>query len=143
MPAPNFMFPQSGNMFGTNPVQQAMMQYQTNPIGQTQYTVFANVPSEEIARQCDLPPNTTGNFINTNAGYIYLKTTGSSILEPYKFVKIRLEEESDEQTTTTEEQTKPQLNLDNYITKEELQAKLEPYENTIKEMQEVVKELKG
>lgn len=143
MPAPNFMFPQSGNMFGTNPVQQAMMQYQTNPIGQTQYTVFANVPSEEVARQCDLPPNTTGNFINTNAGYIYLKTTGSSILEPYKFVRIRLEEEADEQTPVTQEQAKPQVNLDNYITKEELQAKLEPYENTIKEMQEVVKELKG
>lgn len=143
MAAPNFMFPQSGNMFGTNPVQQAMMQYQTNPIGQTQYTVFANVPSEEVARQCDLPPNTTGNFINTNAGYIYLKTTGSSILEPYKFVRIRLEEEADEQTPVTQEQAKPQVNLDNYITKEELQAKLEPYENTIKEMQEVVKELKG
>ena len=84
MPAPNFMFPQSGNMFGTNPVQQAMMQYQANTMGQTSVTTFINVPSEQVARQWDLPPNTTGNFININDGYIYLKTTGSSILEPYK-----------------------------------------------------------
>ena len=143
MATPNFMFPQTGNMFGTNPLQQTMMPYQANTMGQTSVTTFINVPSEQVARQWDLPPNTTGNFINTNAGYIYLKTTGSSILEPYKFVRIRLEEEPDEQTPVTQEQAKPQVNLDNYITKEELQAKLEPYENTIKEMQEVVKELKG
>lgn len=143
MAAPNFMYPQTGNMFGTNPLQQTMMQYQANTMGQTSVTTFINVPSEQVARQWDLPPNTTGNFININDGYIYLKTTGSSILEPYKFVRIRLEEEPDEQTPVAQEQAKSQVNLDNYITKEELQAKLEPYENTIKEMQEVVKELKG
>lgn len=143
MPAPNFMFPQNGNMYGTNPYQQALMQYQSGTMGQLQYTSFLNVPSEEVARQCDLPPNTTGNFINTNTGYIYVKTTGSSILEPYRFIRIKLLEETEEQTNNTEEPTKPQVNLDDYMTKSEFESKFKPFENTIAEMQEVVKELKG
>ncbi len=143
MAAPNFMFPQNGNVYGANPYQQALMQYQANSMGQLQYTSFLNVQSEEAARQCDLPPNTTGNFINTNAGYIYIKTTGSSILEPGKFIKIRLVEETEEQNNTTEESAKPQINLDEYMTKSEFESKFKPFESTIAEMQEVVKELKG
>lgn len=143
MAGPNLLFPQNGNVFGVDPYQQSLMRYQANSMGQAQYTYFINVPSEEVARQCDLPPNTTGNFINTNAGYIYIKITGSSILEPYRFIKIRLVEETEEQPSTTEEPTKPQVNLDDYITKSEFESKFKPFENTIAEMQEVVKELKG
>lgn len=143
MAAPNFMFPQGGNVYGANPYQQALMQYQTNSMGQTQYTTFINVQSEEAARRCDIPPNTTANFINTNEGFIYIKTAGSSILEPGKFIKIRLVEETEEQANTTEEVAKPQVNLDDYITKSEFESKFKPFESTIAEMQEVVKELKG
>lgn len=143
MAGPNLLFPQTGNVFGMDPYQQSLMRYQANSMGQMQYTSFINVPSEEFARQCELPPNTTGNFINTNAGYIYIKITGSSILEPSRFIKIRLVEETEEQAPTAEEPSKPQVNLDEYITKTEFESKFKPFESTIAEMQEVVKELKG
>lgn len=143
MAGPNFLFPQTGNVFGIDPYQQSLMRYQTNSMGQMQYTSFINVSSEEVARQCDLPPNTTANFININAGYIYIKITGSSILEPGKFIKIRLVEETEEQAPATEEPTKPQVNLDDYMTKTEFESKFEPFKSTIAEMQEVVKELKS
>lgn len=143
MGVPNFMFPQSGNAFGNNPYLQSLMQYQSNSISQTPVTTFINVPSEEVARQYELPPNTTGNFININSGYIYIKTTGSSILESGKFIKIRLVEEAEEQASTQKEVPSPQVNLDEYMTKSEFDKTFEPYKNIITEMQDVVKELKG
>lgn len=139
MPLPNPFYPQLNNTY-----QQMLQQYQQSMTSQSQTTVFYNVPSEEVARRWDLPPNTTGNFINTNEKYIYIKTSGSSMLEPYKFTKIRLEEETEDGIVPQVSSSEPPIvNLDNYITKEELDNKLKPYENTIKEMQEVVKELKG
>ena len=142
MPLPNFPFPQN-NMY-----QQLLQQYQQQNIAnQNQVTVFYNVPSEEVARRWDVAPNNTVNFINTNEGYIYIKSAGNSILEPAKFTRIRLIEETDEvpvQAQLQEPITEtPTVNLDNYLTKEEFENKFKPYENTIKEMQEVVKELKG
>ena len=141
---PNMMFPQNGN----NMYQQLLQQYQQQSIANSnQVTVFYNVPSEEVARRWDVAPNNTVNFINTNEGYIYIKSAGNSILEPAKFTRIRLTEETDDmpiQVQSQEPQSEiPPVNLDNYLTKEEFENKFKPYENTIKEMQEVVKELKG
>lgn len=141
---PNLMFPQNGN----NMYQQLLQQYQQQSIANSnQVTVFYNVPSEEVARRWDVAPNNTVNFINTNEGYIYIKSAGNSILEPAKFTRIRLTEENDELPIQVQPQELspevPPVNLDNYLTKEEFENKFKPYENIIKEMQEVVKELKG
>ena len=141
MPLPNLGFPQVGN----NMYQQLLQQYQQNLSSQNQVTVFYNVPSEEVARRWDVTPNNTVNFINTNEGYIYIKSAGNSILEPAKFTRIRLTEETDEvqvqEATPTPEL--PQINMDNYVTKEEFESKIKSYEEVIKDMQDVVKELKG
>lgn len=141
MPLPNLGFPQVGN----NMYQQLLQQYQQNMSSQNQVTVFYNVPSEEVARRWDVTPNNTVNFINTNEGYIYIKSAGNSILEPAKFTRIRLTEETDEvqvqEPTPTPEV--PRINMDNYVTKEEFESKIKSYEEVIKDMQDVVKELKG
>jgi hypothetical protein len=143
MPLPNLGFPQVGN----NMYQQLLQQYQQNLSSQNQVTVFYNVPSEEVARRWDVTPNNTVNFINTNEGYIYIKSAGNSILEPAKFTRIRLTEETDTITTQTQQQEQPvetpQVNLDNYITKTEFEERFKSYDNVINDMQEVVKELKG
>lgn len=131
---------------GNQLYQQMLQQYQQNMSNQQQsVTIFYNVPSEEVARHADVQPNTTVNFINTNEGYIYIKSAGSSILEPGKFTKIKLEviPEDGEATIAPKEPEKPQMNLDEYLTKKEFESKFEPYEKVITEMQEVVKELKG
>lgn len=140
MAIPNPFFPQYNNTY-----QQMLQQYQQNLANQNQVTVFNNVPSEEVARRWDLPPNTTGNFINTNEKYIYIKTSGASMLEPYKFTKIRLEEETEDGFASNQEQQPElrQVNLDDYVTKEEFENKIKTYESIINDMQEVVKELKG
>ena len=141
MPLPNLGLPQGGN----NMYQQLLQQYQQSMSSQNQVTVFYNVPSEEVARRWDVTPNNTVNFINTNEGYIYIKTAGNSILEAAKFTRIRLTEETDEvqaqEPISTPEQ--PQINMDNYVTKEEFESKIKSYEEVIKDMQDVVKELKG
>lgn len=144
MPIPNLGFPQVGN---NNLYQQLLQQYQQNLTTQNQVTMFYNVPSEEVARRWDVAPNNTVNFINTNEGYIYIKSAGNSILEPAKFTRIRLIEETDGITTQTQQQEQPvetpQVNLDNYITKTEFEERFKSYDNIINDMQEVVKELKG
>ena len=141
MPLPNLGFPQVGN----NMYQQLLQQYQQNMSSQNQVTVFYNVPSEEVARRWDVTPNNTVNFINTNEGYIYIKSAGNSILEPAKFTRIRLIEETDEVQVQEPISTPevPQINMDNYVTKEEFESKIKSYEEVIKDMQDVVKELKG
>lgn len=141
MPLPNLGFPQVGN----NMYQQLLQQYQQNMSSQNQVTVFYNVPSEEVARRWDVTPNNTVNFINTNEGYIYIKSAGNSILEPAKFTRIRLTEETDEVQVQEPTQTPevPRINMDNYVTKEEFESKIKSYEEVIKDMQDVVKELKG
>ena len=144
MPIPNLGFPQVGN---NNLYQQLLQQYQQNMTTQNQVTMFYNVPSEEVARRWDVAPNNTVNFINTNEGYIYIKSAGNSILEPAKFTRIRLTEEADGITTQSQQQEQPeetpQVNLDNYITKTEFEERFKSYDNVINDMQEVVKELKG
>ena len=141
MALPNLGFPQVGN----NMYQQLLQQYQQNIANQNQVTMFYNVPSEEVARRWDVAPNNTVNFINTNEGYIYIKSAGNSILEPAKFTRIRLTEETEGGTTQQQEQSveTPQIDLDNYITKTEFEERFKSYDNIINDMQEVVKELKG
>lgn len=148
-----FMFPQAG----TNLYQQLLQQYQQqNMAGQNQVTVFQNVPSEEVARKWDLAPGVTGNFINTNEKYIYIKTAGASMLEPYKFTKIRLEEETEEvpqqqqmpnlQAPQVQESQIPQMNMEDYVKKEEfslLENKVNAMQEICNEFSEVAKELKG
>lgn len=142
MGMPNPFFGQ-GNGFGqgNNYFQQALMQqYQQNATNQISTTAFINVPSEEVARRWEVAPNNTVYFINVNEGYIYIKSAGASILEPAKFTKIRLIEESEnEQTPQVQESEKPQVNMDDYMKKSDF----EPYKNIITEMQDVAKELKG
>lgn len=143
MPLPNLGFPQGGS----NTYQQLLQQYQQSMSSQNQVTVFYNVPSEEVARRWDVAPNNTVNFINTNEGYIYIKSAGNSILEAAKFTKIRLTEETDEVPVQAQKQEpipeQPQIDLNNYITKTEFEEKFKSYDNIINDMQEVVKELKG
>lgn len=130
-------------MFGqTNVYQQMLQQYQQNMMQPQQgVTIFTNVPSEEAARRADVPPNTTRNFINENEGYVYLKSVGMSILEPYVFKTFKLVEVTDEpqpKTTTNEAET-PQVDMNSYMKKEDF----EPYKEIINDMKSVVEELKG
>lgn len=136
-------FPYNNPMFGqTNVYQQMLQQYQQNMMQPQQgVTVFTNVPSEEVARRSDVPPNTTRNFINENEGYVYLKSVGMSILEPYVFKTFKLVEVTDESQpkTTTNETETPQVDMNSYMTKEDF----EPYKEIINDMKSVVEELKG
>lgn len=136
-------FPYNNPMFGqSNVYQQMLQQYQQNMMQPQQgITIFTNVPSEEVARRSDVPPNTTRNFINENEGYVYLKSVGMSILEPYVFKTFKLVEVTDEpQTkTTTNETETPQVDMNSYMTKEDF----EPYKEIINDMKSVVEELKG
>lgn len=136
-------FPYNNPMFGqSNVYQQMLQQYQQNMMQPQQgVTIFTNVPSEEAARRADVPPNTTRNFINENEGYVYLKSVGMSILEPYVFKTFKLVEVTDESQTktTTNETETPQVDMNSYMTKEDF----EPYKEIINEMKSVVEELKG
>lgn len=136
-------FPYNNPMFGqSNVYQQMLQQYQQNMMQPQQgVTVFTNVPSEEAARRADVPPNSTRNFINENEGYVYLKSVGMSILEPFVFKKFKLVEETDNvqpQVATNEAET-PQVDMNSYMTKEDF----EPYKEIINDMKSVVEELKG
>lgn len=136
-------FPFNNPMFGQNNVyQQMLQQYQQNMMQPQQgVTIFTNVPSEEVARRSDVPPNTTRNFINENEGYVYLKSVGMSILEPYVFKKFKLVEETDNaqpQVATNVAET-PQVDMNSYMKKEDF----EPYKEIINDMKSVVEELKG
>lgn len=133
MPFVNPLFGQNNNVY-----QQMLQQYQQG------VTTFINVPSEEAARRADVPPNSTRNFINENEGYVYMKSVGMSILEPFVFKKFKLVEEVEEsqpQQTTEAPQTPvtPEIDMTEYMKKEDF----EPYKKIISEMQSVAEELKG
>lgn len=136
-------YPFNNPMFGQNNVyQQMLQQYQQNMMQPQQgVTIFTNVPSEEVARRSDVPPNTTRNFINENEGYVYLKSVGMSILEPYVFKKFKLVEETDsvQPQVATNEPEAPQVDMNSYMKKEDF----EPYKEIINDMKSVVEELKG
>lgn len=119
-----------GNQYGYNqPV-----------IPQPQITSFINVPSEEVAYKWRVDPNTSVNFINENDGFVYRKSVGMSILEPFVFEVYQLVKIGDNKPKE-DEQTKivPDIDLSDYITKSEFEA----YKQTIDEMKKIVEELKG
>lgn len=119
-----------GNQYGYNqPV-----------IPQPQITSFINVPSEEVAYKWRVDPNTSVNFINENDGFVYRKSVGMSILEPFVFEVYQLVKIGDNKPKE-DEQTKsvPDIDLSEYITKSEFEA----YKQTIDEMKKIVEELKG
>lgn len=110
-----------------------------NSMQQAQVTTFINVPSEEVAYNWNVPPNTTMNFINENQGCFYRKSVGMSILEPflfevYEIVKKEANQTQKETNTVTVEQ-----DMSEYITKTEF----EDYKSVIEDMKNIIKELKG
>lgn len=117
---------------GGYPVSYSYGQQYTQP----RTTTFYNVQSEEEAYRYNVPPNTTGNFINENQGCLYRKTVGVSILEPpvfevYDIVKRNVPIEQ------PVKQAQPDMS--EYITKTEFEA----YKTIIDDMQKIVKELNG
>ena len=107
---------------------------------QPQMTTFINVPSEEVAYKWRVDPNTSVNFINENEGFVYRKSVGMSILEPFLFEVYRLEKVGDNNPKNEEQaQSAPNIDLSDYITKSEFEA----YKQTIDEMKKFVEELKG
>ena len=113
--------------------------YSQPVIPQPQITSFINVPSEEVAYKWRVDPNTSVNFINENDGFVYRKSVGMSILEPFVFEVYQLVKIGDNKPKE-DEQTKsvPDIDLSNYITKSEFEA----YKQTIDEMKKIVEELK-
>ena len=140
MPMINPLFGQNNTAY-----QQLLQQYMQNSMQPQQgVTTFINVPSEEAARRADVPPNSTRNFINENEGYVYMKSVGMSILEPFVFKKFKLVEEVEEtqpQPPTEVPQTPPapEVDMSEFMTKTDF----EPYKKIISEMQSVAEELKG
>lgn len=138
MPFVNPLFGQNNNVY-----QQMLQQYQQNLMQPQQgVTTFINVPSEEAARRADVPPNSTRNFINENEGYVYMKSVGMSILEPFVFKKFKLVEEVEEPQQPTEAPqalSTPEVDMSEFMTKTDF----EPYKKIISEMQSVAEELKG
>jgi hypothetical protein len=136
MPMINPLFGQNNTAY-----QQLLQQYMQNSMQPQQgVTTFINVPSEEAARRADVPPNSTRNFINENEGYVYMKSVGMSILEPFLFEVYRLEKVGDNNPKSEEQaQSVPNIDLSDYITKSEFEA----YKQTIDEMKKIVEELKG
>ena len=114
--------------------------YGQSVIQQPQMTTFINVPSEEVAYKWRVDPNTSVNFINENEGFVYRKSVGMSILEPFVFEVYQLVKIGDNKPKE-DEQTKsvPDIDLSEYITKSEFEA----YKQTIDEMKKIVEELKG
>lgn len=102
-----------GNQYGYG---QSVMQ-------QPQMTTFINVPSEEVAYKWRVDPNTSVNFINENEGFVYRKSVGMSILEPFLFEVYRLEKVGDNNPKNEEQvQNTSNVDLSNYITKSEFES---------------------
>ena len=117
MPMINPLFGQNNTAY-----QQLLQQYMQNSMQPQQgVTTFTNVPSEEAARRADVPPNSTRNFINENEGYVYMKSVGMSILEPFVFKKFKLVEEVEElqpqqPTETTQAPPTPEVDMSEFMT---------------------------
>ena len=116
-------------------------QYSTSPpLQQSQMTVFYNVSSEDEAYRRSVPPNTTANFINENQGFLYRKSMGMSILEPFLFERYKIVKD-DVVAEQPQEQTKTESppDMSEYMTRTEF----ETYRTIIDDMQKIVKELNG
>lgn len=133
-------FPFGGTTNGqTNDYYQQLLQrYQQGltPMQQN-VTTFINVSSEEEAKRFDVPPNSSRNFINENEGYLYKKSVGVSILEPFAFERYKIVKDNVEVQEEKKEEI-PQVDMNEYMTKKDF----EPFEKLINEMYPIVKELK-
>ena len=115
-----------GNQYGYG---QSVMQ-------QPQMTTFINVPSEEVAYKWRVDPNTSVNFINENEGFVYRKSVGMSILEPFLFEVYRLEKVGDNNPKNEEQvQNTSNIDLSNYITKSEFESYKESTDKIVAELE--------
>lgn len=102
-------------------------------------TSFINVPSEEVAYNWRVEPNTSKNFINEREGFAYKKTVGSSIVDPfvfeiYQFVKIGDNRPKEEQPQN-QETSNVNVDLSNYITKSEFESYKESTDKIVAELE--------
>lgn len=115
-----------GNQYGYNqPV-----------IPQPQITSFINVPSEEVAYKWRVDPNTSVNFINENDGFVYRKSVGMSILEPFVFEVYQLVKIGDNKPKEEDkESSSVNVDLSDYITKSEFEAYKESTDKIASELE--------
>lgn len=110
--------------------------YGQSVMQQPQMTTFINVPSEEVAYKWRVDPNTSVNFINENEGFVYRKSVGMSILEPFLFEVYRLEKVGDNNPKNEEQvQNTSNIDLSNYITKSEFESYKESTDKIIAELE--------
>ncbi len=110
--------------------------YGQSVIQQPQMTTFINVPSEEVAYKWRVDPNTSVNFINENEGFVYRKSVGMSILEPFLFEVYRLEKVGDNNPKNEEQvQNASNIDLSNYITKSEFESYKESTDKIVAELE--------
>lgn len=110
--------------------------YGQSAMQQPQMTTFINVPSEEVAYKWRVDPNTSVNFINENEGFVYRKSVGMSILEPFLFEVYRLEKVGDNNPKNEEQvQNASNIDLSNYITKSEFENYKESTDKIVAELE--------
>lgn len=102
-------------------------------------TPFINVPSEEVAYNWRVEPNTSKNFINEKEGYAYIKSVGSSILEPFLFEVYQLVKIGDnrqkEGQIQSQDVSNTNVDLSDYITKSEFEAYKESTDKIASELE--------
>lgn len=105
-------------------------------IQQPQMTTFINVPSEEVAYKWRVDPNTSVNFINENDGFVYRKSVGMSILEPFVFEVYQLVKIGDNKPKEEDkESSNANVDLSDYITKSEFEAYKESTDKIASELE--------
>lgn len=105
-------------------------------IQQPQMTTFINVPSEEVAYKWRVDPNTSVNFINENDGFVYRKSVGMSILEPFVFEVYQLVKIGDNKPKEEDkESSSANVDLSDYITKSEFEAYKESTDKIASELE--------
>ena len=105
-------------------------------IQQPQMTTFINVPSEEVAYKWRVDPNTSVNFINENDGFVYRKSVGMSILEPFVFEVYQLVKIGDNKPKEEDkESSSANVDLSDYITKSEFEIYKESTDKVVAELE--------
>ena len=105
-------------------------------IQQPQMTTFINVPSEEVAYKWRVDPNTSVKFINENDGFVYRKSVGMSILEPFVFEVYQLVKIGDNKPKEEDkESSSANVDLSDYITKSEFEIYKESTDKVVAELE--------
>ncbi len=130
----NYNWNQNSNLMGmqsySNPYQYnnyINRQYQSQPNTQQQQQVYSSsqnnliwVKGKQNARSMQLPPNSTVILLDSEVGKFYIKTTddiGLGKLRVFSYIE-QPDQDSNNNTVT------PDLDLSNYVTKEQLQNKI-------------------